>query len=82
MMKQFTIQEIGGKSHQVEEGQTIADLVQAIQKNRTSMIVAAKVHNTLKELTYTFKEDATIEFVDLNTIDGMRIYQRSLLFVF
>lgn len=81
-MKQFTIQEIGGKSHQVEEGQTIADLVQAIQKNRTSMIVAAKVHNTLKELTYTFKEDATIEFVDLNTIDGMRIYQRSLLFVF
>lgn len=81
-MKQFTIQEIGGKTYQVKQGDRIEDLVKSLQNGRKSMIVAAKVHNTLRELTYVFEEDATIEFVDLNTIDGMRIYQRSLLFIF
>ncbi len=81
-MKQFTIQEIGGKTYEVTQGQCIEDLVKKLQHERNSMIVAAKVHNTLRELTYVFDEDAIIEFVDLKTIDGMRIYQRSLLFVF
>lgn len=81
-MKQFTIQEIGGTTYEVTQGQCIEDLVKKLQPERDSMIVAAKVHNTLRELTYMFDEDATIEFVDLKTIDGMRIYQRSLLFVF
>jgi len=81
-MKQFTIQEIGGAAYQVTEGQNIEALVEQIQSGRPSMIVAAKVHNTLRELTYVFDEDATIEFVDLKSIDGMRIYQRSLLFIF
>lgn len=81
-MKQFTIQEIGGTTYEVAQGQRIEDLVKKLQVERKSMIVAAKVHNTLRELTYVFEEDATIEFVDLTTIDGMRIYQRSLLFVF
>ncbi len=81
-MKQFTIQEIGGAAYQVNEGQNIEALVEQLQSERPSMIVAAKVHNTLRELTYVFDEDATIEFIDLKSIDGMRIYQRSLLFIF
>ncbi len=81
-MKQYKIQEIGGITHDVTQGQRIEDLVKRLQPNRNSMIVAAKVHNTLRELTYVFDEDTTIEFIDLKTIDGMRIYQRSLLFIF
>lgn len=81
-MKQYTIQEINGDAYQVNAGDSIETLVKTIQKDRPSMIVAARVHNTLRELTYVFEEDTTIEFVDLTAIDGMRIYQRSLLFVF
>lgn len=81
-MKQLAIQEIGGRTYKVNEGQSIEALIEDIQPERASMMVAAKVHNTLRELTYRFTEDATIEFVDLTSIDGMRIYQRSLLFVF
>jgi len=78
----ITIQEVGGKAYQVEKGQSIEALVKELQSERKSMIVAAKVHNTLRELTYALEEDASIEFVDLSAVDGMRIYQRSLLFVF
>jgi uridine kinase len=81
-MEQYRIQEINGDVYQVNQGDSIETLVKTVQEKRSSMIVAAKVHNTFRELTYVFEGDSTIEFVDLTTIDGMRIYQRSLLFVF
>ncbi|HHV62761.1 MAG TPA: nucleoside kinase [Firmicutes bacterium] len=46
---------------------------------RPSPIVAARVNNELRELTYQLDEDASVEFLDLETEDGMRIYQRSLV---
>ena len=42
--------------------------------------MAALVNGQLKELTYTLKADAEIEF-DLSTDDGQRIYVRSLSFL-
>ncbi|MBN2898170.1 MAG: nucleoside kinase, partial [Clostridia bacterium] len=81
-MKRYTVQEIGGKAYEVKEGESIEKLVKEIQPERTSMIIAAKVNNILRELTYVFQGDASIEFVNLGTIDGVRIYQRSVLFVF
>lgn len=45
-------------------------------------IVAAKVNNDIKELSYELTQDAEVEFLDLTDEDGMRIYRRSLYFIF
>ena len=70
------------KEFEVNEGTTLAELSQEFQGQYPSMIVAAKVNNRLRELGYSLHKDAKIEFIDLTSTDGMRIYQRSLSFVF
>ncbi len=68
--------------YSVESGTKVSEFVKNLQKQRDSKIVAAKINGELRELTYQINEDCKIEFIDMNTSDGIRIYQRSLLFVF
>ncbi len=44
-------------------------------------IVAAVVNNEIRELTFTVSEPCEVNFVDLSSEDGIRIYQRSLKFL-
>ena len=81
-MGKIKIKEKNGNTYDVEKNSTAENLTLKIQKEREALIVALKVNNVLRELDYEFKEDAEVEFVDLKTIDGIRIYQRSLLFIF
>ncbi|MFZ5965627.1 MAG: nucleoside kinase [Bacillota bacterium] len=67
---------------EADYGMTLETLCKDYQRNHNSIIVAAKVNNVLKELNYALVDDAYIEFVDLTSTDGIRIYQRSLSFVF
>nr|WP_277998234.1 nucleoside kinase [Zhaonella formicivorans] len=69
-----TVQEVG-------EGTTLLELSKEAQQNYKSTIVAAKVNNAVKDLNFELKEDALVEFLDLTTDDGFRIYQRSLSFL-
>lgn len=46
------------------------------------LIVAALVNNKLKELFHVIDEDAEIMWITLKQSDGIRIYQRTLSFVF
>jgi uridine kinase len=48
---------------------------------KTSLIVAGIVNNEIKELTYPITAECDISFVDMTTDDGIRIYQRSLIFL-
>ncbi len=66
----------------IEKGTILENISDKYQEKNTSLIVGAKVNNKFRELTYKLEEDSTIEFVDFSTTDGMRIYQRSLVFVF
>lgn len=52
------------------------------QENFRSPIVAGIVNNNLRELTYIIDEDATVEFLDMSSYDGMKIYRRTLTFLF
>lgn len=53
------------------------------QNKVNNLIVAAKVNNKFRELSYLLEDEiSNIEFVDLSSTDGMRIYRRSLMFVF
>ncbi|MDK9709953.1 MAG: nucleoside kinase [Acidaminobacter sp.] len=59
----------------------VKTLSDEFQTEARPLIVAAKVDNSLRELTATIVEDVELEFVDLSNQDGIRIYQRSLLLV-
>ncbi len=48
---------------------------------RRTPVVAVKVNNSLKDLRTEIKEDSTLCYVDLESEDGMRIYQNTLILV-
>lgn len=66
----------------VLKGTAIIELAKEFQKEIPYQIIAVRVKNAIRELTYTLKEDCLIHFVHLKDIDGNRIYQRSLAFVY
>ncbi|WP_129596130.1 nucleoside kinase [Anaerophilus nitritogenes] len=67
---------------EVQRGISIEELSDRFKDDYLSTIVAAKVDHDLRELTHTLHKDCNIEFIDLSSSDGIRIYQRSLSFVF
>ncbi|QZY53628.1 nucleoside kinase [Crassaminicella profunda] len=70
------------KEIEENKGITLKEISKVFKEDKSSIIVGAKMNNRLRELNYEIHEDANIEFVDLSTSDGIRIYQRSLSFVF
>ncbi|MCL4516254.1 MAG: nucleoside kinase, partial [Firmicutes bacterium] len=48
---------------------------------RRSPVVAVKINNALKSLSSTLEDDCTLDFVDVGTEDGSRVYARSLILV-
>ncbi len=48
---------------------------------RRSPVVAVKINNALKSLASSLEDDCILDFVDLGTEDGMRLYARSLILV-
>lgn len=70
-----------GSEREVFEGISLLELSTEYQKNYKSAIVAAKVNNDIKELSYHLYDNCKVEFIDLTYDDGMRIYRRSLSFI-
>lgn len=77
----ITVAFADGTSRKLPKGISLLDLSKEYQKNFSSVIIAAKVNNDIKELTYQLKNDCKVEFIDLSTDDGMRIYRRTLIFI-
>jgi len=70
-----------GTEKEVIEGTSLLELSYEFGGDYKSAIVAAKVDNDIKELTFRIYNSANIEFIDLTNDDGMRIYNRSLSFL-
>lgn len=66
----------------VDKGTTLEDIKELVKDKYKVLIVAGKVNNALRELNYKLDKDSNVEFIDLTTTDGQRIYKRSLAFVF
>jgi uridine kinase len=64
------------------DGITLGEIACERQKFYNSPIVAANVDNRLRELSYKIFKDCLIEFLDLTSDDGVKIYTRTLTFVF
>lgn len=71
----------GGKEKEVPKGTTLLELSKEFQKDYRSTIVAARINNDIRELTFQLEDSCNVEFIDLTDDDGMRIYRRSLHFL-
>ena len=67
--------------YEVPMGTRAEALVQEIRRPNEAEIVAFKLNNTIKELSYPLTSDMHLEWIDITDMDGVRIYQRSLSFV-
>lgn len=79
--KKVTVVFPDGSGTCVQENTSLLELSRNYEKDFKSLIVAAKVNNDIKELSYKLQHDCNIEFIDLTNSDGMRIYRRSLCFI-
>lgn len=77
---ELAIKGFGKKSF--DESVDLITLSKKYQENFKSPIVAGIVNNNLRELTYNIDQDATVEFLDMTSYDGMKIYRRTLIFLF
>ena len=71
-----------GKPLKVNKGVTLQEIATRQQKANEPLIVAAIVDNRVRELTYSPEKDSIVKPIDLSMKDGMRIYLRSLTFIF
>jgi uridine kinase len=72
------------KSGQVIEypkGISIESIAKDFQSSYPSQIVAAIVNNDIRELSKSIDRNSDLDFIDMTTEDGVRIYQRGLMFI-
>lgn len=72
------------KTNQIVEypkGILIEAIAKEYQKLYPSRIVASIFNNDIRELSKTLERDGELDFIDLTSEDGVRIYQRGLMFI-
>lgn len=66
---------------EIEKGTRFTDIFEKFQAYHDAPIVAVRHNNSIRELTSVVEEDGIVRFIDLKELDGIRIYQRSLIFL-
>ena len=70
-----------GQLRQVEEGSSLLAVAQSQQKGFASPIVEGIFNNEAVDLQRPLTEDGAVDFIEVNTEEGMRVYTRTLLFM-
>ncbi|MDK2798460.1 MAG: uridine kinase [Clostridiales bacterium] len=65
----------------VAKGTSLLELTHLVQYNKGLDILAGKVDNKMKDLNFKLEEDSQVQFIDLSSEDGVRVYKRSLFFI-
>ncbi len=68
-------------TRQYAEGTPLLEISSEFDKDFQSPIVVAMINGKLKDLSYPIKKDSDIEFFDLSSELGNKVYQRSLIFL-
>ena len=71
----------GGKVTTLAGRRSLLEISEEVSSSYPSPIVAALVDNKLSELASLIENPAVIQFLDLTTREGARIYRRSLTFL-
>lgn len=79
--KPITVYFTNGESCQYHAGITLLQISTDVQHLYRTPIVAAKVNNEIKDLQFIVTNDCAVDFLDLHTELGIKVYQRSLTFV-
>lgn len=64
----------------VPKGISLLELSRQVEEQYESAIVAAKVNNVLKDLSFRIEEDSHIDFIDLTTDDGFEFTKEAYHF--
>lgn len=73
--------DVDGKILQYDNGIKLSEIADSIYGANHGKILA-KVNGKLKELWKRVSEDAEVKFYDITSTDGIRTYERGLLFLF
>lgn len=68
---------IGNKKVEVPKYTQLMELAKEYQKDFQSSILVAKIDNEIKELHKNIYEDCKIEFLDMTSSAGFKVYQRT-----
>lgn len=80
-LKQIKVVFSFGVELMVNSGVMLLELSRDYANFYKTPIIAAKVNNDIRELSFQLEDDCKVEFIDLTSEDGMRIYRRSLYFI-
>ena len=72
---------INGETYKYSQNTTLQEIYMDHQEKHKYPIILARVNNRLRELSYSIKEDSTIEFLDLTTPEGNRAHINGLTFI-
>lgn len=70
-----------GTQHSVESGCALQSLVSILPHGCKWPVMSAIVNGEFRELTFQLTQNSHVEFVDLGTEDGMRVYRRTGILV-
>ena len=78
----ITLTLFNGETRQVPKGTTLLPLVQEFAKDFSTPIVEGVFNGETIDLQASLDCDGTVDFIQLQGEDGMRVYVRTLLFLF
>lgn len=70
-----------GTSQEFLEGTTLQNVLASFSFEQPYRIVSAKVNNVSQGLRFKIYNNRTVEFLDIRSTSGMRVYNRSLSFL-
>ena len=65
----------------VDMGTTLLDIVHKCSFEQPHPVLVARVNNRFKPLGYKVYKPVTVEFLDITSWEGYRVYQRTISFV-
>ncbi|MGI6679090.1 MAG: nucleoside kinase [Dehalobacterium sp.] len=72
---------VSGKTRLYEKGTSLMDIGREFATAFKTPIVAAAINNDLKDLSTRLEQDSTVEFFDLTSQLGNKVYQYSLIYL-
>ena len=81
MEKNEVLININDKDFSFTKGITIGGILEKENFSTDAAIIAASVNNKVKTLNYKIEQDCKINFIDLSSELGNKIYQQSISFV-
>lgn len=71
-----------GVTKEIESGLTLKEIYDRLSLDMPHGVIAAKVNNVTEGLAKRIYRHKDVEFLDITSNDGMRMYVRSLMFIF